>query len=126
MAKATQPLSPYDSYQKSKWRHVLAYYLEASSRRGRSDEEIYALEDELERECAEIWQQPVRGLADLIVLASIAAHLNAHAGEPAYPYSAIAEQRLVADQRALAHLVAGVLSLAGVTVDGEGRVQLSQ
>jgi hypothetical protein len=107
-------------------RIVLGSYLEASSRRGRTDEEIVALEDQLERECSEIWQQPVRCFADLVILASIACHLTSHCGGVTYPDWAIADPQLVADQRALAFLVKGILDLAGMTVDAEGRLlQLS-
>jgi hypothetical protein len=33
MAKAIQPVSPYDSYRNSRWRNVLDRYLEVSARR---------------------------------------------------------------------------------------------
>jgi len=67
-AKAIQPVSPYDSYLKS----VAPRAHPPPARRGRTDEEIDALEDRLDRQCSELWRRPVRDFGDLVMLASMA------------------------------------------------------
>ena len=122
------PLAPSnrarDKYLASDWHRILSAFLEESSRRARTDAEVTLQEERFGDATNAIWAKPVRTWDDLIVRAAIAMHWNEplDPGDPAYPDDIISgnpEERF--DARALAHVVRGVLDLAGLKFDAEGR-----
>jgi len=82
--------------------------------------------------CAEteaVWTKPVRDWGDVILRAAVAVHWNSplDAGDPAYPHNVL---RLAVkddpydgyDVHAVAHVIRGVLDLAGLRFDQDGRL----
>jgi hypothetical protein len=70
-----------------------------------------------------IWAKPVRTWDDLIVRAAIAVRWSLpNLGEPAYPDCVINGPNEDFDRRASAHVVRGVLDLAGLKFDPEGKL----
>ena len=95
---------------------------------GKSDKDVEKIEDWFVEGTDSVMRMPIRSLEDLVVLAAIAVHWNSDPdADETYPQCVIDDDRhRYLDKRALAHLVKGILDLAGVKLDSEGRLlQLS-
>ena len=112
-----------DRYLASDWPPILNAHLKEMSRRGETDAEIDLLEKRLCAKIAAIWAKPVRTVDDLVVRAAIAVHWNsAPPGEPAYPEHVCNDPERGFDDKALAHVVKGILDLAGLKFGADGRL----
>jgi hypothetical protein len=90
-----------------------------------SKEEIrFALADRLCEASDAIWSKPVRTWEGLVERTAMAVHwsMPTTLDEPPYPDSVIADPSSDFEQRALAHVVRGILDLAGVKFDADGRI----
>jgi hypothetical protein len=92
-------------------------------RPGKSDEQIERIEDTFAQATNDVLARPAPSFDDLVTLAAVACHWNSDPDfDQTYPKCVIdGDPAHDIDRRALAYLVKGVLDLAGVTVDAEGR-----
>jgi hypothetical protein len=85
MAKATGSIPPKLDWEET----AVVRHLNAMARPGKSDAEVYRLEDEFKAECEQIFKRPVRSFDDLVLLAAVAVHWNSNdapaAGGQPYP-----------------------------------------
>jgi hypothetical protein len=107
------PSAARDTYLASDWHRALENYLEACGRVGpNDDEELVVLEDRLADVVDAICAAPVRTLDDLVVRAAIG--LQWWKGDINNPGCT--------ESLVLAAVVRGVLDLAGLRFDDEGRL----
>jgi hypothetical protein len=112
------------------WLEILTTHLDAIADVSEIEEE-----DALCVATKEFWARPVQSVMDLAVLAAICVHWNSpiDIGDPAYPEDVICRgvggcrgvgDDLGYDDLALAHLVRGILDLAGLSssFDADGRL----
>jgi hypothetical protein len=124
IAKAASPLDVRrvrDDYLKSAGHRILSAYLDEIYRRNRTEAEVELHEERFCAEAAAIWAKPCATFADFIVRLSMAIHWNSTPPDPAYPDNMLNDPRAPYFQRALAHVVKGVLDLAGLKFDADGR-----
>jgi hypothetical protein len=111
----------------ARWADAVARFLDDSAA---GDEAYDRAEQPFEATLLAIWATPVRSWDDLLTRAAIAVHWNSPCGktEPAYPDWVLVGHDIKVDiefgydQLALAHVVRGILDLAGLTFDPEGRL----
>jgi hypothetical protein len=109
------------AYVASEWQRALSAYLEDRGRTS-AEEELDALNGRLGEVTRTIIATPVRTPDDLVVRAAMAVHWNQFGlNDPAYP-DHVMNSKACSDQRALAAVVRGVLDLAGLKFDVEGRL----
>ena len=126
-AAISPPVAPLnaarDKYLASDWHRIVSTFLEEYARpENGTDDARDGLTRHLCDETNAIWAKPVRTWDDLIVRAAIAVHWNVDDVLP-YPDNVIPGSRHENfDLRALAHVVRGVLELAGLTFDADGRL----
>jgi hypothetical protein len=113
----------------AEWCDMVSRYLNGSNEdEERTAQSEDALEEALCATTEGIWARPVHTWDDLVVRAAIAVHWNSpdYDTDPAYPDDivrvAIADNGRGYDDYALAHVVRGVLDLAGLTFDSDGRL----
>jgi hypothetical protein len=109
------------AYVASEWHRALSAYFEERGRTS-AQEELDALEVRMGDVARAISAKPVRTFGDLVVRAAMAVHWNqARLDDPAYP-DYVMNNKACSDDRALAAVVRGVLDLAGLKFDVEGRL----
>ena len=128
--------APVDLSGLDHWDSVVREYLARSEDAAPAGE---SLEDNDRRHdragaalCAEteaVWAKPVRNWDDVILRAAVAVHWNSplDAGDPAFPNDVLRhavkdDPQDGYDVHAVAHVVRGVLDLAGLSFDAEGRL----
>jgi hypothetical protein len=124
-AAISVPVAPLNAarekYLASDWHRIVSTFLEEFARpENRTDDARDGLKRHLCDETNAIWAKPVRTWDDLIVRAAIAVHWNGDNVLP-YPNDVISGNENF-DYRALAHVVRGILDLAGLKFDADGRL----
>jgi hypothetical protein len=129
-AAISPPVAPLnavrDSYLASEWHRVLTtFHDDWGLPENETAEKRFALLDRLCEAAVAIWAKPVRTWDDLVVRAAMAVHYNppGRVGELAYPDNVLADgDEASADECSLAHVVRGILDLAGLKFDAEGQL----
>jgi hypothetical protein len=86
-------------------------------------EEEQGLADQIHADAEAIWSRPIRGWEDLVVRTAMVVYWNSEDRHIAYPDCVIARGgKYCMDERAFAFLVRGILDLAGLKFDAEGRL----
>jgi hypothetical protein len=118
------PIEVRNVYRKNDWPHVLGAYLDQVHRPG-TDDHKRALDSRIEVARA-IWAEPVRTKDDVVLRLAIAIHVNEDAGgggsTGAYPDCVLGDPDAGIEEQALAHVIRGILDLAGLKFDVEGRL----
>jgi hypothetical protein len=125
MPDASTPNAIRANYLASDWHRIVTADHEAWDRPENADGRARdALHLALVSDTEAIWAKPVRTWDDLIVRAAIAVRwsLPCDLDEPAYPDCVINGPNEDFDRRASAHVVRGILDLAGLKFDAEGRL----
>jgi hypothetical protein len=78
--------------------------------------------DQLSAHAESIWARSCRGWEDLVLRAAMVVHLHSVDRQIAYPECLIRQEDACTDERAVAFLVRGILDLAGLKFDAEGRL----
>jgi hypothetical protein len=127
-AAISPPVAPFnavrDSYLASDWNRIVTAFLAETSRpENNGDAQRDGLTDRLCEATNRIWARPVRSWDELVERAAMAVHWNQDDEHIAYPDDVIAsDDEFDFDMRALAHVVRGILDLAGLQFDVEGRL----
>lgn len=109
------------TYAASDWARLFHAYLDAQ--RAGSSEERQLHNKKFDAEVATIWSSPARTPLDVLVRVAIAVNWNSTPrGTPSYPRNVINDPKAPMYEKALAQVVQGVLDVAGVKFDGEGRL----
>jgi hypothetical protein len=132
-AAISLPVAPLnadrDKYLASDWHRIVSAFLKESARlEDRTDDARNSLNRRLADATTTTWAKPVRTWDDLIVRAAIAVHWNIDAEiavntDLPFPDNVISSNRNENfDYRALGHAVRGILDLAGLKFDADGRL----
>jgi hypothetical protein len=114
--------------QLADWVRALNEYLDEvgnGARWGKTDAEIAKINERFYAATEAIWARPCTTWSDVVLRAAIALHWNSSPlpDDPAYHDDVIAgDPDIDFDARALAYLVRGILDMAGLAFDSEGRL----
>jgi hypothetical protein len=108
------------SYLESGWHRAVTALDDAARLEDAGTEELDAMDARVHEASHAIWAKPCKTMEDLLVRAAMAIHWN-NAGPDELLAEIPRDKRL--DEQAMAHLVQGVLDLAGgLEFDNEGRL----
>jgi hypothetical protein len=126
VAPVSPDVSCADHGQLAQWDSIVRQHVADTEKACNDDAECDRLDNVLAATCEALWAQPVHSLDDVLVRMAVCVHWNSplHIADPAYPDCALdpAPGEGDMDSRSLAYLVRGLLDLAGLCFDPNGRL----